>query len=79
MIPESRNGLLSHTIVLVTALIVIEHCVLVFAHDVGRWLRLDTSPEVANVPFKQSGDRWRDLATLTVFSYLKSSRLGELV
>lgn len=74
MVPESRNGLLCHSIVIVTTAVVSEDGELLFLHHIRRRLGLDTTPDIANVSFKDLSDGWRDLPILIVFGYLESVR-----
>ena len=53
MVPESGNGLLCYSIIVVPAAVVSEHGELLFLHHIRRWLSLDTTPDIRNISFKQ--------------------------
>ena len=72
MVPESSNGLLGNSIVIVTAAVVSEHGELLSLHHISRRLGLDPTPYIPNVSFKQLRDGWRDLAVLIFFGDLES-------
>lgn len=72
MVPESSNGLLCHSIVVITTAVVSEHGELLLLHHIRRRLGLDTAPDVPNVSFKHLSDGWRDLPVLIFFGYLES-------
>ena len=52
MIPESGNGLLCYSIVVVPAAVVSEHGELLLLHHIRRRLSLDPTPDIRNVSFK---------------------------
>lgn len=72
MIPESGNGLLCHSIIVITAAVVSEHGELLLSHHICRRLGLDTTPDIPNVSFKSLCNGWRDLPVLIGFGYLES-------
>ena len=71
MVPESRNGLLCHSIIVVTAAVVGEHGEFLFLHHIGGRLGLNTAPNIPNVSFKHLSNSWRDLPILIVLGYLE--------
>ncbi len=78
MIPESCHGLLGYRIVIVAHTIIIEDGKLVFGHDITRWLGLNSSPYVADAPFKHRRHGGMNLAILVVLGYLESFAQCEL-
>ena len=71
--------MLRRRVVGVAAAIISENSELIFRHHVGIRLCLDSTPDVADVPFKQVRDRRRDLASLALFGYLKRLGKGEVI
>lgn len=78
MVPEPSDGLLRCGIVVVAAAIIGEDSKLIFCHHITRWLGLDSSPDIADAPFKHCRYSRGNLAILVVLGYLESLAHCEL-
>ena len=79
MIPESSNSLPCYSIIVETAVKVIEHLELLSRHHICRRLGLDTTPDIPDGPFKRLGNGWRDLSVLVRFGHIESACHRQLI